>query len=225
MTIKKSHKYIRHLQAKRPSTYKRSDPTPRETKFLTGMFARYFALLLIGTNSLYTIYAILTPLTIFTTVKILSIFTTPILTNNFINMPGATIEIIPACVAGAAFYLLLILILSTPNIKPVTRIKTIITAIAILFTLNILRILTLIPLIKSAHFQTIHWIIWHFASTIFVVAIWLTVTKIYKIKSIPIYSDIKYLINSIKNPKRKKQNKKTSNHNPSRDSKKTLHPI
>ena len=177
----------------------------RQSKKIIGMFARYFALLLIGTNSLYVIYKILTPLTIRITTAILSIFTSPTLIGNFIVLTGVTIEIIPACVAGAAFYLLLILTLSVHNVKPIIRTKATITAIAILFALNILRILFLITIIKSTHFQTVHWIIWHFVSTIFVVGTWFAIIKIYKIKSIPIYSDIKYLIKSIKKSKRKKQ--------------------
>ncbi len=196
-----------------------------QSKKIMYIFARYFALILIGTNNLYIIYAILTPLTIYITTAILSIFTTPIMVSNFIGLTGLTIQIIPACVAGAAFYFLLILALSTPNIKPITRTKTILTAIAMLFSLNILRILILISLIKSSNFQIIHWIMWHIISTIFVVGTWFTVIKIYKIKSIPIYSDIKYLINLSKKPKRKKQNNKPRNHNSRRDSKKTLHSV
>jgi len=195
---------MKHQRAKRPITNKQSAPTPRETKFLIGMFFRYLTLLFLGTSNLYIIYKILTPLTIHTTTTILSIFTTPTLVGNLIQTTKATIEIAPACVAGSAFYLLLILILSSANIKPITRTKTILTALILLFTLNVLRILILIPLIRWPHFQTIHWTIWHFASTIFVVATWLAVIKMFKIKSIPIYSDIKYLINSTKKPKRKK---------------------
>lgn len=173
-------------------------------KKIMSIFARYFALILIGANNLYLIYAILTPLTIYTTTAILSIFTDPILIGNFINLSNLTIEISQACVAGAAFYLLLILTLSIPNIKPKTRIKIITISLLTLFILNIARILILIPLIKSEHFQIIHWTIWHIASTIFVVAIWISITKIYKIKSIPIYSDIKYISKQIKKTKRKK---------------------
>ena len=195
---------MKHPQTKRPNANKQTKPTPKEAKLLLGMFVRYFALLLIGTGNLYIIYAILSPLTISVAMAVLSIFTNPVRIGNFIGLTGITIEIIPACVAGAAFYLLLILTLSVPNVKPVIRTKAIITAIAILFILNITRILVLIPLVKSIHFQAIHWVIWHIVSTLFVVATWFAITAIYKIKSIPIYTDIKYLIKSIKKTKRKK---------------------
>lgn len=196
-------------QAKRPNTDKRSDRTPQETKFLASIFTRYIILLILGVGDLYIIYKILTPATIHTVNTILSIFTETTLIKNIILLKEITIEIVPACIAGAAFYLLLILILSTPNIKPKTRTKAIITAILLLFALNVTRILILIQLSNLASFEIIHWIFWHLISIAFVVGIWFSVVKFYKIKSIPIYSDITYiknLINPTKNPKRKKKN-------------------
>lgn len=181
----------------------------KQSKKILGLFARYFAIVLIGAGNLYIIYKLLTPLTIHVLNVILSIFANPTLIDNIIHLNGMLIEIVPACVAGAAFYLLLILILSTADIKPRIRIKAILTALAMFFTLNILRILILIPIINKPYFETIHWIFWHIISTIFVVAVWLSVIKIHKIKSIPIYSDFKYiksLINPVKKSKRKRKN-------------------
>ena len=193
----------------------------KQSKKFLGIFARYIFLLLIGANNLYIIYLILTPLTLYVTTTILLIFTNPILQGNFIGLTNLTIQIVPACVAGSAFYLLLILIFSTADIKPATRTKATLTAIAILFALNILRILALIPFAKSNYFQIIHWTIWYIVSTILVIATWFTIAKIYKIKSIPIYTDIKYLLKSRKKPKRDKQNNKTSDDNSGRNRKKT----
>lgn len=182
----------------------------KQSKKILGLFSRYFIIILIGLGNLYIIYKLLTPLTIHVLNTILSIFTNPTLTDNIIHLNGTLIKIVPACVAGAAFYLLLLLILSTTDIKPEIRIKAILTAFAMFFTLNILRILILIPMINISYFETIHWIFWHFISTIFVVAIWFSVVKIYKIKSIPVYSDLKYLkslIKPIKKSKRKNKHK------------------
>jgi exosortase/archaeosortase family protein len=162
------------------------------------LFTRYFLIILIGLNNLYILYLFLTPLTIHTTNTILSVFTTTSLTENTIYIGGLTIEIISACVAASAFYLLLILVLSTANINLKTRIKVTITAFAIFFTLNIARILILIPIAGTSHFEIIHWIFWHLISTLFMVGTWITLVRIYRIKSIPIYSDIKYLSNLIK---------------------------
>lgn len=180
----------------------------KQSKKILGLFARYFTMLLIGAGNLYIIYKLLTPLTIHTLNSILSIFSNTILIDNIICLSGISIEIVPACVAGAAFYLLLLLILSTANIKPEIRSKAILTAFAMFFTLNILRILILIPMINTSYFETIHWIFWHIISTVFVVAVWFSVVKIYKIKSVPVYSDIKYIKSLIKPVKKSKRKKK-----------------
>ena len=179
-----------------------------QPKKIYGLFARYLAILLIGAGNLYIVYKLLTPLTVHTLNTILSIFTVTALSNNIIYLSQTRIEIVPACVAGAAFYLLFLLLFSTANIKPETRAKAVITAFAIFFALNITRILILIPMINTSYFETIHWIFWHIISTIFVVAVWFSIIKIYKIKSIPIYSDLKYLRSLIKPVKKSKRKKK-----------------
>ncbi len=182
----------------------------KQSKKIIELFIRYSIILLAGLGNLYIIYKLLTPLTVHTLNIILSIFTKTTLIENVIFISKIGIKIIPACVAGAAFYLLLILILSTSDIKLKTRIKALSTAFLMLFSLNIVRILILISLINTPSFEMIHWIFWHLISTVFVIATWIGTVKIYKIKSIPVYSDIKYiksLINPIKKSKRKKKNK------------------
>lgn len=181
----------------------------KQSKKILGLFARYFALLLIGAGNLYIIYKLLTPLTIHVLNGILSIFTTTSLDGIIIHLPqlGIGIEIVAACVAGAAFYLLLILIMSTADIKPEKRARMIIVAFAALFVLNLLRILILIPMAGAAYFETVHWLSWHIISILFVVGIWFSIVKIYKVKTIPIYSDVKYIRSLIK-PKRKKSKTK-----------------
>ena len=181
----------------------------KQSKKISRIFLRYIIIFLAGIGNLYLIYKLLTPITIHTLNIILSIFTNTTLVGNIIQLNTISIEIVPACVAGAAFYLLFLLILSTADIKHETRIKAIISSFAILFALNILRILILIPMANASYFETVHWIFWHIVSTIFVVAIWFHTVKTYKIKSIPIYTDIKYIKSLIKRkkPKRKKKNK------------------
>ena len=164
----------------------------------TNLFLRYLTILILGTGNFYLIYKALTPLTIHTTNLLLNIFTPTTLTEDIIRFNQATIQIVPSCVAGSAFYLLLILLFSTANIKPTTRLYAILTATATLFILNITRILILASLTTTPNFETIHWIFWHIVSTIFVAATYIATTKLYKIKSIPVYSDIKYLKNLTK---------------------------
>ena len=165
----------------------------KDIKRIINIFSRYIAILILGAANLYIIYKVLTPLTIHVTNIILKIFAPTTLAGDIIHFQEATIQIAPACVAGSAFYLLLALLLSIGNVKFQTRLKAIGTAVLILFVLNVARIIILAFLITTSNFELIHWIFWHLVSTIFVVATYITTIKIYKIKSIPVYSDFKYI--------------------------------
>lgn len=171
-------------------------------KKIIGLFSRYLTVLFLGAGNLYLLYKLLTPLTIHATNTLLSIVTPTTLQGNIIYFGQTTIQIVPACVAGAAFYLLLVLLFTTADIKPKTRAYAILTATATFFVLNITRILILASMTTFPNFETIHWIFWHIVSTVFVVATYIATIKLYKIKSIPIYSDFKYLISLTKKSKR-----------------------
>lgn len=171
-------------------------------KKIIRLFLRYLTILILGIGNLYIIYKILTPLTIHTTNILINIIVPTTLTGNIIQFGQTTIQIVPSCVAGSAFYLLLVLLFTTADVKPKTRLYAISTAVAIFFALNITRILILVYLIPSPNFETIHWIFWHTVSTIFVIATYFITIKLYKIKSIPVYSDFKYIISLIKKSKR-----------------------
>ena len=180
----------------------------KQSKKVLGLFARYISLIILGVGNLYILYKILTPLTIRTVSRILALFSPITLTENFLTFKGDAIEIIPACVAGAAFFLLLFLILSTAEIKPGKRSQMILFSMLTLFILNVLRIIILALIAKSSYFELTHWILWHIISTIFVVGIWFAMVKIYNIKSIPVYSDVRYLQSLIKPRKKSKRSKK-----------------
>ena len=179
----------------------------KQLKKITGMFSRYFLLLLAGIGNLYIFYKILTPLTVVAVGAILSLFTEVIVVGNLMLVDGIFIEIVPACVAGAAFYLLFLLIFSTAEVKPRKRFFALVTAVGTLFFLNVIRIVFLSLIVDKTYFFVIHWVLWHVASTVFVVAVWFFIVRIYKIKSIPVYSDVKYLI-SLRKSRKKSQRKK-----------------
>jgi len=169
---------------------------------LTNLFIRYIIILVTGLGNLWLFYTVLTPLTIYMLYLLLSIVTSTTILGNTLMTSFITIELIPACVAGSAFYLLFILNLSTPQIKTKKRINILLFTFASLFVLNILRISILISTSNTIYFNTLHWIFWHILSTIFVFVIWLLTIKIYKIKNIPIYSDAKHLIKLTKKHKK-----------------------
>jgi len=107
------------------------------------------------------------------------------------------IEFIDACIAGSAYYLLLILNLSTPGIALKKRAKLILISFGALLALNILRIfiLILIFMFGYAFFDITHLLFWYFLSIIFVVIVWFAEVKYFKIKEVPFYSDMRFLYN------------------------------
>ncbi len=163
---------------------------------------RYIILLILVLNS-YLIYKIFTPLTIYFTVISLKLFYPVIVFGNQILINQTKIiEVIPSCVAGSAYVLLLILNLFVA-MKPKQRICSILLSFSLLFILNILRIVVLSILLVNdfEFFYITHKFFWYVLSTILVVGIWFLMIKIFKIKEIPVISDIKYFIQNIKESK------------------------
>lgn len=165
---------------------------------------RYIILLVLALNS-YLIYKIFTPLTIYSTVFLLKIFYPVIFFGNQILINHTKIiEIIPACVAGSAYLLLLIINLFV-EMKPKQRAYSILLSFGLLFIINILRIFILSILLVNdfEFFYLTHKLVWYILSTILVVGVWFLIIKIFAIKEIPIVSDIKYFIKNIRESKNK----------------------
>ena len=158
------------------------------------LLARYLVLVLVAIPNLWLFYLIFTPFTVYPVYFLLDIFFAVSLTKTTLFLGIDTIKIISACVAGSAYYLLLILNLTTPNIKK--RAQSIFFAFSLLLLVNILRIVLFAVLFhyRAPFFNFTHQLSWYFLSIIFVIAIWFYEVKLFKIKDIPIYTDIKLLI-------------------------------
>lgn len=170
---------------------------PEKGKNLS-LVVRYLILLLFGIF-ISIFYKIFLPLTLMPVYLILKIFYNAILVGNMILIDTSAIELIGACIAGSAYYLLLILNLATP-MKLKARLRSIVFSFAALLALNIARIVFLSALLVSGSpfFDATHMLFWYALSAIFVAGIWFLTIKIYKIKKVPLYSDIKSLIRDIK---------------------------
>jgi exosortase/archaeosortase family protein len=172
-----------------------------KSKKYLDIFIRYSILIIFSLFNLQIFYFIFKPLTIYPLYFLLSLFFDVSLINNVLLISNQfPIEIIGACVAGSAYFLLLILNLSVPKINLKKRIHILIFSFILLLILNIARIffLSLIFLSGNSLFDTAHKIFWYLGSTIFVIGIWFLEVKIFKLKEIPFYSDIKFLYKSIK---------------------------
>ncbi|MCW8965666.1 MAG: pacearchaeosortase, partial [Candidatus Pacearchaeota archaeon] len=138
---------------------------------------------------------ILTPLTVYPVYFFFKIIFSATLENTTILVKNTSIEIIKSCVAGSAYYLLLILNLSIPNIEIKKRLKMIAFSFSVLLLINLIRIITMsfLAISNSKFFDITHQITWYILSVLFVIGIWFSEVKIFKIKSIPFYTDMKLL--------------------------------
>jgi|TARA_Y100000310_G_scaffold341901_1_gene442786 hypothetical protein len=171
----------------------------KQKRFLD-IFFRYLILILVAIPNLWIFYFVFTPLTIYPVYALLNGFFDVSLLGNILVLDRTfPIEFISACIAGSAYYFLLILNLSTPNIKMKKRITMIFISFASLLALNILRIMILVGVffLGASFFDITHIIFWYFMSIVFVVGIWFTQIKIFKIKEIPFYSDFKFLYKNL----------------------------
>lgn len=163
---------------------------------------RYLIAILFG-FAIPIFYYVFTPLTLFFLSLVFSIFSPSIL-NNSIIISNYRIDIIPACIAGSAYYLLFVLNLLTPNISTKRRFLVFLFSSALFFFLNSLRLFFLILLlINGIEVYFYHKAFWYLGSTLFVFFVWILNIKIFKIKEIPFFSDVRLIWLSIKKIQKK----------------------
>jgi len=129
-------------------------------------------------------------------VKYSLFFYNPLLIENSLIIQDYKFNIISACVAGFAYFLLWILMLSTKDIRLLDRTKVFLFGALLLYIFNIIRISSLIFISINFGmnlFEQIHMFLWNLLSGIVVAIIWIISVKIFNIKAIPFYSDAKYL--------------------------------
>lgn len=143
-------------------------------------------------------YLIFKPLTLWLFVFFLSLTYSGILVNGaIITFRGNSIELINACIAGSAYLLLFLLNVLTPGIKFKKRILLFVVSSLIFLVINVIRLLITTSFIGRSSFDSIHMTFWYL-SIVFVVIIWFFCVWIFRIKKIPIYSDIKEILSRIK---------------------------
>jgi exosortase/archaeosortase family protein len=171
---------------------------------------RYIILIIFGVSNAVIFYFLFTAVTIYPVYFLLKLFFSTSLNSNVISIQNIPIEIIGACVAGSAYYLLLILNLSTRGIKSGKRILVLLFSFSCLLIVNILRIflLSLLLISGTSFFDIAHKLFWYAGSVLFVVLIWFLSVKLFRIKEIPFYSDLMYLLHNSR--KKIKKNRRRS---------------
>lgn len=175
-----------------------------DAKAILDISARYLLLLLASLKGLWIFYFLFTPLTMLLSSLLLG-FIYPVKTYSSVIVLNdeIIINMVRACIAGSAYYLLLILNLTTANIKFRNRILIFLFDASLFFVLNVARIFVLVLMQAKnvVFFDITHKIFWYGISTVYVVFIWILTAKIFKIKDIPIYSDLKFLVKQLKSKK------------------------
>ena len=127
------------------------------------------------------------------------------------------LKFVPACVATSAYYLLTLLVLLTKDIKLKDRFCLVLYGSFLIFLMNIIRIdILLYVLIEFGKnwFDKIHIFFWHLISSVYVALVWIFLAYKFKVKSIPVYSDFKFLLSQSifvkKKPLKKRGKKKSS---------------
>lgn len=171
----------------------------KDTKRIAGIFARYLALILLAMGNLWIFYKIFTPLTIYPVYFLLNLLYHASLSGTSIFSSQFSIQLVNACIAGSAYYLLLILNLAV-SMPLKKRIPALIFSFLAFLIINILRIfLFTLLLVKSpALFNFSHLAFWYILSAVIVFLVWLLEIKLFKIKAIPFYDDLKFLYNKAK---------------------------
>lgn len=171
-----------------------------ENKKILFLFSRYIILLLIAIFLLDYFYQVLLPLTIYPSSFLISIFYHTSVQGSTIiinNIPQ--IELIEACIASSAYFLLILLSLSVP-MKARTRTKSIIFSLVVFLLINIIRIFAFSVLYMNnfKYFDLAHLFVWYFLSGVIVFLVWILTIKVFKITETPCYTDVKFIISKIK---------------------------
>ena len=178
------------------------------------IFFRYIIILLFGIGNLFVFYLVLTPVTTYSVYGVLSLYHEVKLgKSEILFLENFNVGLIDSCIAGGAFYLLFILVMSTGDIDLKKRLNILLYSFLMFLFLNIFRILILIELYGTNIFIFAHWFLWNIMSTLFVVGIWFFMVKTYKIKSYPFLTDFQNILDIIRynNCLEKKDSKKVKN--------------
>ena len=124
-----------------------------------------------------------------------------LLFGNVIVVGKRVIELIPACIAAGAYLLLALLILFTKGISLRKGIVLFFVGSVLILLANVIRIDILIALLLNDgvnYFEKLHLLFWKVLSSIYVAGVWIFLSWWFKIKGIPVYSDVRSLLKQYK---------------------------
>lgn len=172
-------------------------------KYSNRLIIRILFILLIAIFNLKIFYFLFSKITFYLTYFTL-FFYKPVISGNNLVINSEVLNFVPACVAGSAYFLLVLLILLTKDITFKKRIYMFLLGSLLILIANLIRLDILIIIFISYSkevFSTLHMFFWKILSSIYVALVWIFLVYKFRIKKIPIYSDILYLTKSLKRRK------------------------
>jgi hypothetical protein len=163
----------------------------RKKERIIRIFFRYIALIFFGI--FYSIiYSIFFHLTIWPSYFLLDFFYDVSISENILIVSGVSIGIVSACIAGSAYYLLLILNLTT-EMNAKQRAYSLFFSLGMFLVINTLRIFffSILLIEDYFYFELIHLFFWYLVSIGVVIALWFLTAHLFKIKNFPVYSDVR----------------------------------
>ena len=107
---------------------------------------------------------IIFPITIYLSYVLLSIIQQNVILNSpYIIINGVTTKFVTACAAVSAYYLLMLLVLLTKDIRPLTRLKMFFLGSLIILIVNTIRVVILLLILSYRNqnlFETVHIAFW-----------------------------------------------------------------
>jgi exosortase/archaeosortase family protein len=156
-------------------------------------------------------YFIFTPVTVYGSGFLLSLLGYNVIINgNRLSIGDSSFVFIEACIALAAYYLLFLLVIFTKDLGLKKSLRIFGLGSLLILVMNVIRVDILIILFIEASerwFETIHMVFWKFLAGIYVALVWIALTRYYKVKEIPIFSDLKELYKKSLFKKRKRKRK------------------
>ena len=168
------------------------------------MAIRYLSTIILMVFGLKIVYFLISSLTFNLSYYSLFYYNPTLVSEASFIIGNHKLNFISACTAASAYLLLALLTLTTDlNLKK--SIKVFLLGSVLILIANIIRIdILIIALIEfgSRTFNTLHLFFWKVLSTVYVVLLWIFLTKIFKIKNIPIYTDFKEIYKIYKESKK-----------------------
>ncbi len=139
---------------------------------------------------------VLTPITIYGSYILLFSFFDVVVKGKILFVNGFPFEIVEACVATTAYFLLWLLCFLTKDIKLKIRLKLLLYGFLLILGMNLIRIALLVFIAMKygfAWFTLVHLAFWNFVTGIYVALVWIFLVMKFKIYGVPVYDDLRTL--------------------------------